>query len=135
VRLPYEDGVFDAVIASGVLEHVPMDYESLKELNRILRPGGRLIIAYLPNRFSVQEWWIRVSGRGAPHRRLYSRSEFTRTLLHCGFLPLTAGYQTQLDCLAPAGSAGRLMSHTLNVLQFHRMTSCLCAVAEKVMYF
>ena len=37
-QLPYPDGQFDAVIASGVLEHVPMDYESLKELHRVLQP-------------------------------------------------------------------------------------------------
>src|SRR5262245_30808593 len=49
-RLPYPDAAFDAVIASGVLEHVPMGYESLKELHRVLRPDGRLIITYLPNR-------------------------------------------------------------------------------------
>ena len=37
--LPYEDSTFDMVIASGVLEHVPMDYESLKELYRVLKLG------------------------------------------------------------------------------------------------
>src|ERR1700686_4661686 len=47
VKLPYPDDSFDAVLASGVLEHVPLDYESLKELHRVLRVGGRLIVSYL----------------------------------------------------------------------------------------
>jgi len=41
IRLPYPDGSFDAVISSGVLEHVPFDYESLKELDRVLINTGR----------------------------------------------------------------------------------------------
>jgi len=44
VRLPYADDSFDGVIASGVLEHVPMDYESLKELHRVLKPTGSLYL-------------------------------------------------------------------------------------------
>jgi ubiquinone/menaquinone biosynthesis C-methylase UbiE len=48
VKLPYPDDSFDAVLASGVLEHVPLDYESLKELHRVLRVRGRMIVTYLP---------------------------------------------------------------------------------------
>ncbi len=55
-RLPYDDSSFDAVIGSGVLEHVPIDSESLKELYRIIRPQGHLIITHLPNKYSYTEW-------------------------------------------------------------------------------
>ncbi|HEY4364809.1 MAG TPA: methyltransferase domain-containing protein [Bryobacteraceae bacterium] len=123
--LPYEDASFDAVVASGVLEHVAMDYESLRELYRVLKPNGRLIVTYLPNRTSYAEWRLRRSG-GAFHHRLYSRREMASLLLHSGFLPLVCGYQTQLDAL-PSDGALRL----LRVTQLHRLTSCLCAVAEK----
>src|SRR5262249_39910423 len=44
VDLPYAANSFDAVIGSGVLEHVAQDYESLKEIYRILKPGGVLVI-------------------------------------------------------------------------------------------
>jgi len=136
VRLPYADASFDAVLASGVLEHVPMDYESLKELNRILKPKGRLIVAYLPNRASLEEWRLRASGKGGFHLRLYGRREMRGLLLHCGFLPMAAGYQTQFDMLPPSnGQAFRLLRTVARLLLAHRLTSCLYAVAEKTVYF
>lgn len=63
VRLPYEDDRFDTVIGSGVLEHVHRPEESLDELRRILKPGGRLFIIKLPNRYSYLELIARRSGR------------------------------------------------------------------------
>jgi len=44
------------VMGSGVLEHVPNDSESLKELYRIIRPGGYFIMTMLPNQYSYTEW-------------------------------------------------------------------------------
>jgi SAM-dependent methyltransferase len=69
--LPYEDNFFDAVIGSAALEHVPNDSESLKEMYRILKPGGVLIITTLPNRLSYTEWLSRVLRR-PHHLRRYS---------------------------------------------------------------
>jgi ADP-heptose:LPS heptosyltransferase/SAM-dependent methyltransferase len=45
-NVPAEDETFDAVTCISVLEHVPHKYYALKELFRILRPGGRLILTY-----------------------------------------------------------------------------------------
>jgi SAM-dependent methyltransferase len=44
VRMPYEDGSFDIVLCSHVLEHVPDDRTAIAEIHRVLRPGGRAII-------------------------------------------------------------------------------------------
>lgn len=41
--IPVEDGRFDAVIFNQGLEHMSEPDEVLKELNRILKPGGRMI--------------------------------------------------------------------------------------------
>ncbi|MCC7499760.1 MAG: class I SAM-dependent methyltransferase [Bryobacterales bacterium] len=129
IELPYAGASFDVVIASGVLEHVPMDYESLKEVHRVLRPAGRLIITYLPNRTSLEEWQRR--RRAAEyHQRLYTLEQLKELLLHTGFSPLVAGYQTRLDLLGEPGVPRRLLRWT----GMRRFTSCLCAVAARSEY-
>lgn len=38
------DAEFDAVLCTEVLEHIPYPIETIKELSRVLRPGGKLIL-------------------------------------------------------------------------------------------
>jgi SAM-dependent methyltransferase len=83
LRLPYPAAVFDAVIGSGVLEHTAMDGEALKEVYRVLQPGGLLVITYLPHAYSWSEWRRRRSRVGY-HRRLYTRQSLRRLLLAHG---------------------------------------------------
>jgi SAM-dependent methyltransferase len=52
----YEQGSFDEVIVWHVLEHLANPRETLEEVHRILRPGGRLIVA-VPNFSSLQARW------------------------------------------------------------------------------
>lgn len=41
---PFEDSTFDLVEASHILEHLDKPFEMMKELHRILKPGGVLIV-------------------------------------------------------------------------------------------
>jgi SAM-dependent methyltransferase len=41
-RLPFEDGAFDAAVSSFVLQLVPSRAAALREVRRVLRPGGRV---------------------------------------------------------------------------------------------
>ena len=43
-KLHYADGTFDVVIASDVFEHIRRDAEAMRELHRVLRPGGELVL-------------------------------------------------------------------------------------------
>lgn len=43
-NLPFEDDSWDYVVCSHVLEHVASDEKALRELRRILRPGGVLLL-------------------------------------------------------------------------------------------
>ena len=43
-EMPVADGSFDAVLCTQVLEHVADPIEVLRELHRIIRPGGRLYL-------------------------------------------------------------------------------------------
>lgn len=42
--LPIQDSAYDTVLLSDVLEHLPEPARLLREIKRILRPGGRLIV-------------------------------------------------------------------------------------------
>jgi ubiquinone/menaquinone biosynthesis C-methylase UbiE len=44
-RLPFEDGEFDLVLCSQVIEHVLDGDAAIDELARVLRPGGTLVIS------------------------------------------------------------------------------------------
>jgi SAM-dependent methyltransferase len=94
VKLPYEADYFDAVIASGVLEHAAMDYESLKELHRVLKTDGVLVVSYLPNRWSYQEWLRREIRRKDYHRRRYGLYQASQLLKRAGFYPSCCAHHT-----------------------------------------
>jgi len=42
--LPFEDGSFDLVTALDVVEHLDDDAAALREIHRVLRPGGKLLM-------------------------------------------------------------------------------------------
>ncbi|MEV7091174.1 class I SAM-dependent methyltransferase [Streptomyces sp. NPDC093085] len=43
-RLPVRSGALDAVFAAGLIAHLPHPRENLRELARVVRPGGRLAL-------------------------------------------------------------------------------------------
>jgi len=51
-RLPFPDAFFDAVLAMGVLEYLPNYAHALREMSRVLRPGGVAVLT-APNRASA----------------------------------------------------------------------------------
>jgi len=45
-RLSFADGTFDCIIATEILEHIP-DYElAIREMARVLKPGGRALMTF-----------------------------------------------------------------------------------------
>ncbi|MFB4280187.1 class I SAM-dependent methyltransferase [Nonomuraea sp. MTCD27] len=44
--LPFEDGQFDAIAGNFVINHVPDAAAALRELHRVLRPGGALALTW-----------------------------------------------------------------------------------------
>jgi ubiquinone/menaquinone biosynthesis C-methylase UbiE len=44
LRLPFEDASFDMVFSFGVLHHVPDIHQAQREIHRVLKPDGELVV-------------------------------------------------------------------------------------------
>ncbi len=57
-RIPFPDASFDIVTCIEVIEHLEQPYEAVKELGRVLRPGGYVVITSpVPNAAWRLLWW------------------------------------------------------------------------------
>jgi ubiquinone/menaquinone biosynthesis C-methylase UbiE len=72
--LPFADGSVDVVICLEVIEHLPNDRLALRELSRILRRGGLLILSAPAHYYFVD--YLELIG----HYRHYKRSQLVRLL-------------------------------------------------------
>ena len=85
-RLPFVDGAFDRVICTEVLEHIPDDLSTIREIVRVLRPGGTVAIS-VPDQLS--EWllwrmsWVYRNTPGG-HVRIYGRRQLANRLKSVG---------------------------------------------------
>jgi SAM-dependent methyltransferase len=90
LALPFDDGSFDRVIASEILEHIPDDRAAIAEIARVVRPGGTVAVS-VPRRWTEQICWQlsdayhEVEGG---HVRIYRGSELLRSLTDAGLTPL-----------------------------------------------
>jgi len=67
--LPFPDDHFHAAYAVDVLHHVPAAAESVRELRRVLVPGGRLWIV----EYDLRRWWVKMIGVVCRLRRMQRR--------------------------------------------------------------
>ena len=79
-ELPYDDGTFDLVTALDVVEHLDDDLAGLREMRRVLRPGGRVLL-FVPTFMFLWGLQDDVSN----HRRRYRMPELRRVLEQAGF--------------------------------------------------
>ena len=59
--IPYDDDTFDLVVGHAVLHHIPDVEAALREVMRVLKPGGRFVFAGEPTR--IGDWYARRLGR------------------------------------------------------------------------
>ena len=55
LQLPFKNGSFDIILCNHVIEHIPEYQLALQELVRVVKPGGRLILA-VPNEGCFLAW-------------------------------------------------------------------------------
>jgi SAM-dependent methyltransferase len=79
-QLPYEDGRFDLVTALDVVEHLDDDLAGLREIRRVLRPGGRTLL-FVPTFMFL--WGVQDDVSN--HRRRYRLPELRRVVEKAGF--------------------------------------------------
>jgi ubiquinone/menaquinone biosynthesis C-methylase UbiE len=56
--LPFPDNHFDLVIGHAFLHHLPLPGKALMEVQRVLKPGGRILIAGEPTRLGDKISWV-----------------------------------------------------------------------------
>jgi SAM-dependent methyltransferase len=80
--LPFRDGAFDRVVASEVLEHLPQDRDAMRELARVLAPGGLLAVTVPRWGPELVCWALSSAYHEAEggHVRIYRGSELRRRL-------------------------------------------------------
>ncbi|MBP7125722.1 methyltransferase domain-containing protein [Myxococcota bacterium] len=104
--MPFPDGRFDGVMAMDVLEHVEDDRAALREIRRVLRPGGPFL-ASVP----CHPWLFSTHDRALMHLRRYRRREFLARLAEAGFRPERVSWTNSL--LFPVAAASRLARRIL----------------------
>ena len=82
--LPFNDSSFDVVLSFGVLEHVPNDLESLREIRRILTPNGLFFCFYLPYKLSYTQNIQHLPGQWY-HKKLYGKKLIKHLLKESNF--------------------------------------------------
>jgi ubiquinone/menaquinone biosynthesis C-methylase UbiE len=77
--LPFEDHSFDRVSSNGVLHHTPDIDAALREIRRVLRPGGEArVLVY--NRWSFHYWLFQVWHQGIRNRQLFEERSMAGVL-------------------------------------------------------
>lgn len=90
-QLPFNDNSFERIICSEVMEHIQDDDIALRELERVLAPGGTIAIT-VPSCFPEKICWTLSDDYYAPkavggHVRIYRQKEITKMLLSSGLIP------------------------------------------------
>ncbi len=130
--LPFADATFDVVLSTEVIEHLASPVDGVRELARVLRPGGRLVLT-TPNRVwlpalrlanvlglrpyeGLENWvrmgelraWLAALGLDVVRLEGFNLLPFVHPVLH--------GPNDRLDALG-RGPAGRAMINMLAVAE------------------
>jgi len=137
-NLPFPKATFDLILSHEVIEHVQDDSLAVKEMVRVLRPGGRIVL-FAPNRgYPFETHGIYLSGKYyfgnkplinylpkflrdklAPHVRVYTRSDIEQLFkgLEVKILERKVIFGAYDNIIARWPNFGRALRRTLHQLE------------------
>jgi SAM-dependent methyltransferase len=105
--LPFEDHSFDTVSVAGSLHHLSDPQIGLREMMRVLRRGGHLILAEMyrdgqsetqQTHVTLHHWWAAIDRLGGTvHRETYTRDEVIAMVNNLDLSGLTIRDESYLD--------------------------------------
>jgi SAM-dependent methyltransferase len=87
---PFQDGTFDAVLCALVGEHLDRPLDALREMRRVLRPGGRLVFSVFHPEMAAAGVSARFEKGGVVYRlgaNPYTVSDYEDLLAKAGIEP------------------------------------------------
>jgi SAM-dependent methyltransferase len=136
--LPFGDDSVDGAVALNLLEHIPDDVLVLRELARVLRPGGRAVVV-VPANPRLYDAYDAYLG----HERRYARGEVARkgrqsglakrSRTHIGSL-VYPGFWTvkKLHRLRRRAPSSELVAGNIAATQGSRLGELACRLEERV---
>ena len=137
-HLPLLDRTFDLILSHEVLEHVQDDHAAVREMIRVLKPGGRVVI-FVPNRgYPFETHGIYWKGnyhfgnilfvnylprvwrdKLAPHVRVYSRADLNKLFagLPVQIVERTVIFGAYDNIIARFGGLGKILRGLLQFLE------------------
>ena len=85
--LPFSDDSFDLVVCSEVLEHLHDYKDAIKEINRVLKPGGQFL-ASVPAEFPEKICWLlseAYQNQPGGHLRIFKKNELIKEVVEHNF--------------------------------------------------
>ena len=110
--LNYPDNSFDAVVAGNVIHLLDQPMKALQELDRVCRPGGRLIIPTYMNRDSAGKtsgFASAVGKAGADFKRQFTVESYRQFFLDAGYDDVTVQFaEGRIPCAVAVMGARRV---------------------------
>lgn len=93
IKIPYQDNFFQTIVSNCVLEHVENLEGLLKEVIRVLRPGGYFLTGVMCDKWENYFFWSKLIGKNyikfmrkkQDHKNLFSSEKWHQEFENAGF--------------------------------------------------
>ena len=90
LNLPFPDESFDVVIAANVIHLLDDPYKALSELDRVCRPGGKLIIPTYVNKDKAKGFDRTIDKAGADFKQDFTYDSYRAFFKEAGYTKIRA---------------------------------------------